>query len=71
MKLYKIFITVFSCVVVLFNCKKEKGAEYSDLIEVLDDSQDAVFDTIKVPHHLQKIVAKISAINTYDNGTLA
>lgn len=70
MKLYRIFIIAVSFTV-LFNCKKEKSAGYSDLIEVLDDSKDAVFDTIKVPQHLRKTVTKISAINTYENGTLA
>lgn len=70
MKLYRVFIIAVSFIV-LFNCKKEKGAGYSDLIEVLDDAKDAVFDTIKVPQHLRKTVTKISAINIYENGILA
>ncbi|WP_426278915.1 hypothetical protein ACN9MN_06720 [Chryseobacterium sp. S-02] len=70
MKISCSIILVFS-VVFLFSCKKEKKADYTDIIEVLDNTQDAVFDSLTVPEHLRSIVKQISEINTYETGVLA
>lgn len=55
----------------LFNCKQEKKVEYTDIIDVLDNTHDAVFDTLTVPEHLRNIVKQISRVNTYETGVLA
>jgi hypothetical protein len=52
----------------LFNCQKEKKTDYTDVIEVFDNTKDAVFDTVTVPQHLRSIVKQISGINTYETG---
>lgn len=56
--LYLPFLAVF-----LLGCIKEKKADYSELIEVVDYSKDVVFDTLHVPEHLRSIVKQISEIN--------
>ncbi|WP_375191076.1 hypothetical protein [Chryseobacterium sp.] len=58
--LYLPFLAVF-----LLGCIKEKKADYSELIEVVDYSKDVVFDTLHVPEHLRSIVKQISEINVY------
>lgn len=54
----------------LFNCQKEKKTDYTDVIEVFDNTKDAVFDTVTVPQYLRSIVKQISGINTYETGVL-
>lgn len=63
--LYLPFLSIF-----LLGCKKEKKADYSELIEVVDYSKDVVFDTLYVPEHLRSIVKQISEINVYQTKTL-
>ncbi len=70
MKIFRILIFV-SFAAFLFNCKKEKKLVYTDVIDVFNTPEDAVFDTISVPVHLRNIVKQISGINTYETGVLA
>lgn len=70
MKVFNVLILVFS-VAFLFSCKKEGKANYINVIEVFDNTKDAVFDTLTVPIHLRNIVKQISGINTYETGVLA
>ena len=69
MKFYSNFILLI-LIFSLFGCKKEEKTDYVDLIEVLDNSKDAVFDTLSVPEYLIPIVKQISGINTYETGVL-
>jgi len=70
MKLSNILILPFVAAFI-FSCKKEKKAVYTDIIDVFDNTKDAVFDTLTVPEHLRSIVKQISGINTYETGVLA
>jgi len=54
-------ISLFSC-----NKKEDKKPVISDLIDNLDFTKDAVFDSTNVPQHLRKIVKDMSSLNVYE-----
>lgn len=72
-KLIKILFPIL-IVFLLHSCKKDndfsKKAIY-DINKDIDKTSIAVIDTLKTPKHLNKIIADISLINTYQTGILA
>lgn len=69
MRFSKISIFIVSAIS-LFSCKKEKDQAYIDLIDVYDNSKNAIFDTLQIPQHLRSIVIQISGINTYQTDVI-
>jgi hypothetical protein len=65
-------IIVAVAIICIYGCKKDNSkAESINLIEDLDVTKDAVFDTVEVPQHIRKIVKDISGINVYETSVLA
>ena len=69
MKLFQLLFLAFS-IAFIFSCKKDKKADYTELVEVFDYSKDAVFDTLNVPQHLRNIVKQISENNVYQTESI-
>lgn len=70
MKFFRLLFLIFS-IVFLFSCKKGKKTDYTELIDMSDYSEDAIYDTVYIPKHLRHIVRQISDINTYETGFLS
>lgn len=65
-------IIVAAAVICIYGCKKDNSkAESFSIIEDLDVTRNAVFDTVAVPQHIRKIVKDISGLNVYETSVLA
>ncbi|CAH0217324.1 hypothetical protein [Chryseobacterium sp. Bi04] len=68
----RVFVIAFTFVIIFSCTQKENKEVIADiLVEDLNFSKEAVFDSVQVPHHLRKIVRYISTLNTYETEALA